>query len=48
MGWCKIYKKIEVKIDDYNLKQYTRVNNKKAKEIVKIIKGVIKEFLDYF
>ena len=45
-----MYKGIGVRAGNYNLRQYIRVNSRKVKEIVKIIKGVIKvlKFLGYF
>jgi hypothetical protein len=50
VGWCGICKGAGVKADNYNLRQYIRVNSRKAKKMVKIIKGEIKfkEFLGCF
>ena len=50
MGWYRIYKGVGVRVGNYNLRQYIRVNSRKVKGIVLIIIGVIKfsEFLDYF
>ena len=45
-----MYKGVGVRAGNCDLRQYIRVNNRKVKEIIKIIKGVIEflEFLGYF
>jgi len=50
VSWYRIYEGVGVRVGNCDLRQYIRVNGRKGKETVKIIKGVIKfsEFLGCF